>query len=441
MIRLYFLVLISICCVISAHGDDPGITKVRLIQQTDTVYLFEADVPRNILSSIQAPLFPERFRISNFEYSDQSGWITLRMTISTSGAPLSKDEEIVLPWLRNGVDFTVQWQDGSTFKGLFNRSLNGIHVPMNEVMPTVKSTREVVEEGFLLGLNHMGFKLIHIFLVFVLAWNFSSKRTLQLLLWYTLGQAFSMIFVELKVFPLDLLFSELLIVWAIFIIAYSSAYQKEMRYAWIMLLACGLIHGLSFAHEISGTLSGTIQRVQSLFAFNLATDFSHFLLGSLFIFIIPYLKRIFHKEKRIAIITGSLSVLLAFLVLVENIALGKTQILDLGDKNKSVNIPVTTRPSTDQVQRGTGLMTTPIMVYLSVEPYEVRQEVLVQAGEAMRFLAPGNSSQVIPVEKQEEIKRALSEVILRKSNIRIDDQALQPSEVNANFVRLSRGGV
>ena len=435
------LLLLVLSYSISAFADDPGITKVRLIQQTDTVYLFEADVPSNILSAISPPVFPERFRLMDFNYADQSGWITLRVTIVTSGPPLSRDDEIVLPWLRNGVDFTVQWMDGTTYKGLFNRTLNGIHIPMNEVMPTAKTTREVLQEGFLLGLNHFGFKLIHILLVFTLAWNFSRRKTLKLLLWYSLGQAMSMVVVELKVLALDLLFSELLIIWGIFMIAYSAVYNKKIKYAGIMLLACGFIHGLAYGHEISATGLGSIQWIQSLFAFNLAIDLGHFLLGSLFILVVPYLKKLTRRERTGAIVIGSLSVLLACIVLVENIAIGKTQILEFGDKSKTVNIPVGTQPNTGQVQRGAGLMTTPVMVYLSIEPYEVRQEVLVEVKEAIRFLNLEYLSQVIPIAEQEKVKGSLGDLVLDKSSIAIASEYMKPADVITNFVRLSRGGV
>jgi len=435
------LLLFILSYSISAYGDDPGITKVRLIQQTDTIYLFEADVPSNILSAITPPVFPERFRLMDFNYTDQSGWVTLRVTIVTSGPPLSRDDEIVLPWLRNGVDFTVQWMDGSTYKGLFNRTLNGIHIPMKEVMPAAKTTREVLQEGFFLGVNHFGFKLIHILLVFTLAWNFSRKKTLKLLLWYSLGQAISMVVVELKVLALDLLFSELLIIWGIFLIACSAVYNKKIKYAGIILLACGFIHGLAYGHEISFTGLGTIQRVQSLFAFNLAIDLGNFLLGSLFILVVPYLKKLTRIERTGTIAIGSLSVLLACIVLVENITIGKTQILEFGDKSKTINIPVGTQPNTGQVQRGTGLMSTPVMVYLSIEPYEVRQEVLVEAREAARFLNLEYLSQVIPIAEQEKVKGSLGDLVLEKSSIAIASEYMKPADVITNFVRLSRGGV
>ncbi len=90
-----------------AFADDPGITKVRLIQLNDTSYVFEADISQTLLWAIKSPVFPDRFQFSDFDFENQSGWITLSATLTTSGAPLSSNDEILLPWARNGVDITA----------------------------------------------------------------------------------------------------------------------------------------------------------------------------------------------------------------------------------------------------------------------------------------------------------------------------------------------
>ena len=241
-------------------ADDPGITKVRLIQQTDTVYLFETDVPAIIMSSIRTPVFPERFKIRDFEYTDQSGWITLRWTISSSGEPLLPEEEIVLPWLRNGVDFTVQWKNGSTFKGLYNRSLNGIHIPLSELMPVQKTTQEVLQEGFMLGLKHFSFKFVHPLLILVLVLAFPSFKVVRYLLAISLGQMAAMILVELGLPGFDLLFADILFILIIFLLSYSKAYHIKFNYLTFILAFAGIIHGLSYAFEINSEIGANIEQ-------------------------------------------------------------------------------------------------------------------------------------------------------------------------------------
>ena len=145
---LFFLISFAI------YADDTGITKVRLKQQNDTTYMLEADFPQVLLSSFSAPVLPERFRFVDFKSENNSGWITLYATMATSGAPLTSEDELLLPWNRNGVDFTAQWQDGTVYKKVFYRSLKGIHIPLKELMPQVKSTQDVLVEHFVNGLKH-----------------------------------------------------------------------------------------------------------------------------------------------------------------------------------------------------------------------------------------------------------------------------------------------
>ena len=207
-------------------ADDPGITKARLIQQTDTSYLLEADVPQILLNTIKRPVFPDRFEMTDFDFTNQSGWITLKMTLSTSGSGLMPEDEILLPWLRNGIDFTAQWLDGSTYKGLFNRSLNGILIPMKEVMPTAKTTGEVLEESILMGVNHLKFHYIHLLVVLLLVLHVKDYSVFKYLLWLSLGQACGMIVAELGWTGLDLLYSDLLLLVLAGIYSYLISVNK-----------------------------------------------------------------------------------------------------------------------------------------------------------------------------------------------------------------------
>ena len=425
-------------------ADDPGITKVRLIQQTDTVYLFETDVPAIIMSSIRTPVFPERFKIRDFEYTDQSGWITLRWTISSSGEPLLPEEEIVLPWLRNGVDFTVQWKNGSTFKGLYNRSLNGIHIPLSELMPVQKTTQEVLQEGFMLGLKHFSFKFVHPLLILVLVLAFPSFKVVRYLLAISLGQMAAMIMVELGLPGFDLLFADILFILIIFLLSYSKAYHIKFNYLTFILAFAGIIHGLSYAFEINSDDLKPLQLIQSLFAFNIATDLGYYLFAALLLVILRFIPKSTLNSKWLAIATGSISVMIVLLIFSKN---KKTEQFQILEQKKTTVIKYdpatkTTELPSPKVQRGANIMNTPIMLYLSVEPFEIRQEILLQASvvnEFLHFNAEG--SDIIPIAKHEQIKKDLQYAISSKDTMYVDDRLVKPTDVITNFVTLSRGGV
>ena len=89
-------------------------------------------------------------------FADDAG--IAQATATTTGEPLSAQDEILLPRMRNGAALTVQWLDGSIHQGLFLGSLEGIRVPMHLLIPSTQSLREVCVEHFSLGLKHLTFK-------------------------------------------------------------------------------------------------------------------------------------------------------------------------------------------------------------------------------------------------------------------------------------------
>ena len=118
LIYIFLTLSVLISAFSSVRADDPGITKARLIQTNDSTYIIEADVSQALLWAIKAPIFPDRFRVSELEYLSQSGWIIVKSTAISQGRPLDRDDKIMLPWARNGVDLTIQWQDGTIQKRL-----------------------------------------------------------------------------------------------------------------------------------------------------------------------------------------------------------------------------------------------------------------------------------------------------------------------------------
>jgi len=429
----------------SVFADDPGITKVRLIQETDRSYSFEVDISRSLLWTIKAPILPDRFQVSDVEYENQSGWITLKAKITTNGEPLSNKDEIVLPWTRNGVDISVQWKDGKTFKGFFNRTLDGIHIPLKELMPVQKTMQEVFLEGFQLGVRHLSFSFVHLLLIFVLIWAIPKSKILRYLLVITLGQMVAMILVELDLPGFDLLLSDLLFILIIFLISYSVVYKIEFKHLDWLLFFSGVIHGLSFANEINVVALSPIQEVQSLFAFNLAMDLGHYVFALVAILIVSPLQKRTDNSRWFPIASGALSIFLIFHIYQEHLLLNEVKILDLQTSpaattyKSSVKSPAI---STRQAQRGTGLMSTPLMVYLSVEPFEVRQEILVQAATVNQYLSLNtNSAPIIPIESQEQLKKELQEVVTTANTIYVNNQRVTPADIITNFVTLGRGGV
>jgi hypothetical protein len=82
------------------------------------------------------------------------------------------------------------------------------------------------------------------------------------------------------------------------------------------------------------------------------------------------------------------------------------------------------------------------MTYLSVEPYEVRQEVLIQARAAVRFLGVNDQGMAgIPMESLDPVKQGILDVVRKANTIRIDGEPAEPVLTRADFVTLGPTGV
>ena len=447
--RNKFYFLLSICIVLfsaqSAFADDVGITKVRLIQKNDSTYLLEIDITSQLAWAIKAPIFPDRFQVSELEFITQSGWIVVQATVTTSGESLSAEDEILLPWFRNGADITAHWIDGSLYQGLFLRSLEGIHVPISLLMQTDKTLSEVCEEHFLIGLEHFFFKGIHLLFVFILALFVHSRWLFKILLYYSFGQALSLILFDLGIPGFDLLFIDLMGVVLIFMLSYAAIKQKPINQYSILIFLFGLLHGLAFAQELFALELQLDQRLPALFMFNIAIDLGNYVFA-LLLFI---LFKLFVKSpiaKNILVYGGGvLSVVLLLILFQENVLAGKANVLNISDSNIATQFSLPTSPTQQtggKQQTGAKKLTNPIMAYLSVEPYEVRMEILIKARSAVRFLGVDDKGMVIiSIESLESIKNGILGTFQKANSISIDGNEVEPNLTRADFVTLGPAGV
>ena len=352
--RLTFFVSIALTAMLllsvpAALADDVGITKARLIQKSAKSYLVEADVSRALVWAVKAPIFPDRFRVSELEFINQSGWIVVQATATTEGAPLTAQDEILLPWKRNGVALTVQWQDGTIRQGLFLRSLEGIHVPLRLLLETSRTLTEVCGQHFKVGGQHLFFKGIHLLLVAALGLVFPARMALKALGYYAFGQALSLILSDLGLPGFDLLFADILGILLVFFIAQAAIRQKSGAPYLALFAFYGLLHGLAYAHELTGLSISLDHKVPALFMFNLAIDAGHFALAGVLFLIIRATRVGFRWRQLTAYAAGALSVALLLTVFHEHVAAGKTDVLSFGDTQIATRFAL---PAAQKTQAG-----------------------------------------------------------------------------------------
>ena len=428
-----------------ALADNVGITKARLIQTSEKSYVVEADVTQALSWAIKAPIFPDRFQVSELEYITQSGWIVVQATATTEGEPLDPADEILLPWMRNGVALSVQWLDGSLQQGLFLRSLEGIRVPVKLLMKKPKSLGEISTEHFFIGLDHLIFKWIHLLLVAVLVFFLPGLQVMKALLFYTFGQFFSLVLADLSLIGFDLLFTDLLGLILVFLIAYGVIRHKGINQYLTLLFVFGLVHGLGYGRELSLMDVQPEHKIPALFMFNLAIDMGQFVLAGVLILPVKYLSRMPLGKTTATYAAGALAVALVIILFQEYVRTGRTDILSLGNAQLATQytLPASRNTLTGGSRpRGARQLSSPVMVYLSVEPFEVRQEILVQARAAVQFLGVDDTGMgSIPLESLEPIKKGILELIRNTTPMMIDSQTVEPDLARAEFVTLGPAGV
>lgn len=439
------IALLSVALMPRAYADDIGITSVRLIQVSDTSYLLEADLNQALLWSIKVPVFPERFTVSDLEYTNNAGWIVASVRVTTSGEPLNYKDEIFLPWMRNGISLAAQWLDGELGKGFFRRSLDGIHIPLSAIMPVEKTDGEIAKESFALGIDHISFGFIHLLLVLALFAYSQGRSVLQYLLWYVYGQGTSLILIELGLPGFDLMFTELLLLLMVFALAVIVVRGKRFNYLAVLLLFLGLLHGLSVSQEMVVLKPVFNQKLIAVFMFDLAIDLIQ--LGFAFLLIIVF-RSIANKTgaiKAIVHVAGILAVSLIVGIFFQNVIQGDTQVVRIEEplnfRQNSMALGEGAQPGTVRPPGATTLIT-PIMSYLSVEPFEVRHEILVNAGAALDLIGevdPRMGS--IPEGEQEGFKNQLLELFENSNPIKIDGIETEPVLTRIDFVTLSPTGV
>ncbi len=182
----------------------------------------------------------------------------------------------------------------------------------------------------------------------------------------------------------------------------------------------------------------------ALFMFNLAIDAGHFALAGILLLIIRGVGPLTLETNRCLhrwyLIRGP-----AGRVFSEHVMAGKTDVLSFGDTQIATRFALPAAQKSQpggQRPKGARRLTNPVMSYLSVEPYEVRQEVLIQARAAVQFLGvndKGMSS--IPIASLEPVKKGILEIIQKANPILIDGQKIEPVLARADFVTLGPAGV
>lgn len=239
-----------------AHAHDIGVTQTELRQLDQNHYVLKGAFGAGFADLHKPPVLPDHCRYDGNPAGIQS--TTSRIWKFTCDTPLIAENEIRLPWIRDGAMVTAVWNDGTSTSHLFNRKAGEIIVPMADLLAGSGSAWDAFVRFFSLGVEHILTGIDHLLFVLALIIMVATPlRLLQTITGFTIAHSITLGlatfgFLSVPTRPVEAAIA-LSIVFICAEIIYASRGSKGLTYCfpWFVAFAFGLLHGLGFAGALS----------------------------------------------------------------------------------------------------------------------------------------------------------------------------------------------
>ncbi len=448
--KIFILLTLLFLLPLSTRADDTGMVKARLLEDSVGVYVMEVDIASQLVGFISYPKLPERFKGSErTEYKGEGSFITVKYYFSCPDNPLNSDDVILLDWNRRGVSLTAQWFDGEYVRSFFTRGPEGFSIPIKRLVNERESFTDFAKRQFLSGVIHPYNSLSYLLLLVFLIFYSGRINSLKILISIFAGQAVSLILVEIGVSGIPIGVVELLSLLAIIITVTSLNDNKNNKNILAVFFVLGILYGLGFGYA-QKELSISIKDILvSSFFFHVGLDISLLLAYSIAHWLLKKLNLYEHigKSKRILLYGVGSTAVLFFLITLNSIQ-GDAVFYSLSIPNdqeaEKISVPkgITEAAITVSKPKPITSLEYPLETFLTIEPYEVRFEVLVNVSELDVWL--GNDygfNEVIDVGEQKALIEDLLMYISKTSILEIDEQEISPAFKRGDFVTISTTGI
>ncbi len=447
-VRIRFAFLLGLLLAVGvrpAPADDVGITSARLIELGNGGYALEADVSPRLVAALRPPVVPERFvRVGKPKYRRVGAGLVVRYEFGAPGQSLEAGDVLLLPWSRSAVLLTAHWRDGSAQRGMFPRDIAFIPIPIEVLKPSLRTEIEVARQHLAFGASSsFGMVMRGLFVLgLVAAAGGGIRRSLQLFLMFSGGHAMSLAAIDVGVptIPPPLAISGIGL--AAVLLARSALRQDQASFG-PLLLAVGLVDGLGVATRIIAAGLEPRMVVPALFAAHLGLDLV-LVIATLLVATLWRAGR--GLQRGLATTAGSLAVAGIIATLTAGLSSAAEARSDPADLMAAARLDVNSGAGVG----GAGGRATPpprrleesAMVFLTVEPMEVRTEVLLRLQD---FLGPlgiaGGSGSIVPVQFQGDVATRAKQLVASTISLTIDGREAVPLLERTEFVTVAATGV
>ena len=236
----------------AAQAHTLGVDKADLVEMKDGSYHLVSHVPPQYQPLITPPDLPARCAQEGNPRGAR-GHYEVRF-IFTCESPLTADDEIILPWRREGAMMTVTWLGEEPVTRLASKEQGAITLHLAEYLVGSGSIWAGAKRYTSLGIEHILVGIDH--LLFVLALLFvvgGGWRLVQTITAFTVAHSITLGLATLGYINVPSEPVETTIALSIVFLCVEIIHAQQGRpgitftYPWIVAFSFGLLHGLGFA--------------------------------------------------------------------------------------------------------------------------------------------------------------------------------------------------
>lgn len=448
-----------------AHGGD--VTLAELREQPAGSYELRIGLPDALATSTLAPQLPARCQLSSGSPTAQSSSSTVRLfAFSCGDKPLTNRDKLSLPWRTEGGVVTVYWQDGLSKTQFLAATADGVVVPIGQFQIVDGRWIAQLRQDAISGMAHIT-AWPHLLFLGALAFWSRFRRLIRSITFFIAGGLLSVVVVSVSGITASVLVAETGLILATVALAAMGVWRKsEVSIKWIgwPLLALGLLHGLGWASLL---VAGGTPLPMRLLVLNVGMDAAQLLTALVIVSGKPLARRLPARWRQgmgyglvgLAVVTLALPQTYRGPFFLTDLP---TAQLTASQQNSDITTPAepdnatasnTANPSlatsSPIAETSTPLaarenLSTPIEIFVTVEPLEIRSEVLVDVSTLITsgLIESPNTTPTLTVAAQETFKQqAVQPLTNQLLLIRINGTAVEPTVDQINFVVLDEQGI
>lgn len=431
-----------------ASGHSADITRVQLQESPGASYQLEIEIPTRT-NPQQTPEIPNRCRYTQepeIKLGEQT--TVLQFSFTCQGRSLGNADTLHFPWQTSGGLVVVRWQDGSLQSQFYAPGARGVAVALAQLQRESRPSIATLQYYLFLGIRHIFLSWNHILFAAAIVLVARSWQSVRLVSIFSFGHLLSLAIVWAGMVGLLVIAAEgSLILGAIAMIWIGRSPQKTTE-RWLLggLFALGVLHGWGMVGAIAiQGVAGTNLGL-SLLAFNVGIDAAQLVLVGGMTGAIAHLGRRFSQRSRSATCyaLGGLAIVgLAFPQTYRQPFVAS----NLNALEEPIALPEPESPQSaenltpDSPTNAIG--NAPIASFITVEPSEVRHEILVRTGDIDGWIVnlDWQGKQYIEPEEQTAAIEQIRDRFARANRLQINGTEVEPIIARANFVTINEAGI